>query len=102
MTAPHPSGHPAGTGRPTVRPLTDVDRVIPGAQLRLTRDAITDHADQLRTFDCTGRVLAVVGWLVGDAAGGIVPDVLAAALREVDTVDLALDLLTDAGLGCGA
>lgn len=85
---------------PVVRSLTDVDRVIPGSVLRDAREWIEDQRGHLAHFDCVGRVLATVGFLVGDAAGGVVPDVLAAALREVDTVDLALDLLADAGLGC--
>lgn len=83
-----------------VRALTDVDRVVSGTVLRQTREWIADCAELLADWTCAERVLAVVAQLVGDAAGGVVADALLAALREVDTVDLALDLLSDAGVPC--
>lgn len=96
---PDPFGHPAGTGRP---PAPDPgERVITGAQLRSTREWLAARTDVLADWTCAERVLATVGALV--AGGGTVAgDDLAAALRDQDTVDVALDLLTDAGVGCGS
>ncbi len=105
MTLPaNPGGHPAGTGRPTARTLAragTAERVIPGAAHRAARDFLAHNTDQLAGFTCAERVTAVVAVLVtppGDAE--FTGADLLAALREPDTVDLALDMLTDAGLGC--
>lgn len=76
------------------------DRVITGARLRAAHTWAQEQRTNLVRFDCAGRVLATVGFLIGDDTGAVTADDLQAALRDVDTVDVALDLLTDTGLGC--
>lgn len=77
-------------------------RVIPGAAIRSTRDWLTaDHADVFADWTCAERVLATIGALLA-GVGSFQCSELLDALTDPDVVDLALDLLTDTGLGCGA
>jgi hypothetical protein len=80
---------------------TGGDRVITGRQMRGARTWATEHRGYLEAFSCTERVLAVTGVLITEPDGQYDSADLMAALREQDTIDVTLDLLTDLGLGCG-
>lgn len=81
-------------------PAPGGDRVITGAQMRAARAWADEQRPHLLQFDCSGRVLAVVGQLISNTDGWYATDDLHAALHDVDTVDVALELLDAAGLGC--
>lgn len=81
----------------TTAPTTD--RVIPGANHRSARDWLEARAELLADWSCSERVLVTVAALLA-GVGSIDREDLQAALREVETVDCALDLLADVGLGC--
>lgn len=99
---PHPSGHPAGTGRLPARTPTG-ERIITGSTIRAARAwtaaRVDVLADVLADWTCAERVLAVVGALVA-GVGSIDTEDLDRALREPETVDCALDLLAELGVGC--
>lgn len=76
-------------------------RIIPGQRIHLARAWTQLRAFQLAPMDCAERVILVVAQLVSEPGH---PDVdraqLAAAITEPDTIDLALDLLAEAGVPC--
>lgn len=95
-----PTARAAATGHPTALPPADGDRVITGAQMRSARTWAAEHRGYLQAWTCEERVVATVASLIADPQGHYDPQDLRAALHEVDTVDVALDLLTAIGAGC--
>lgn len=81
-------------------PAPTTDRVITGAQMREARAWTEQHRGWLEVWTCAERVLAVAGVLVTTDDRYDVAE-LQAAIRDVDTVDWILDLLTELGVGCG-
>jgi hypothetical protein len=82
-------------------PAVPRPRVIPGANIRATREWLAPRVEQLDDWSCPERVLVVVGALLA-GVGSTTGSDLTAAIGEPDTVDLALLLLLEVGLACDA
>lgn len=89
------------TTPPPAPPHAPGERVITGEQHRAARQLTVDQRRRLEVSTCAERVILIVGSLIADRDGWFRTEDLRAATHDVDLVDVALDVLTDAGLGCG-